>query len=73
MIIFYEQKSLLLLAFFLLYFERMSLLSFLHSELFYCQQQQKLNEQQLQITETVYDMFCSKAMSLYKKMMPRYL
>ena len=41
---------------------------------FYCQQQQKLNEQQSYKLLIAYDMFCSKAMSLYrKKMMPRYL
>ena len=68
LIIFYEQGSLLLvLAFFLLYFERLSLLSFVHSELFYCQQQQKLNEQQSYKLLSVYDMFYSKAMSLYRK------
>ena len=41
---------------------------------FYCQQQQKINEQQSYKLLNAHDVFCSKAMSLYrKKLMPRYL
>ena len=70
LITFYEQEPLLLvLAFFLLYFERLSLLSFLlHCELFYCQQQQKLNEQQSYKLLSVYDMFKSHEFIQKKKL-----